>query len=329
MLSVQLSSGTVDYEDSGGDGPVIVFAGGLIMDATLWHGVVGRLAPRFRCVVPVLPLGGHRRPMDPDADLSLHALADLLAEFVERLDLGAVVLVAIDWGGPQLTAVRHPERVAGLVLLPEEAFGNIPPGLPGKFAGLAGRMPGGVFPVAQTLRVPLVRRLPMTFGWMAKRPIPNDVVNSWITGIRHERGVRRDVAKYVRTSDYNGLEEAAAALADFERPTPRALGEGRPGDAARARPAARRDHPERAARRDRRLLHARSARPAGPGGRPHRTVRGEPGLSATARSRRFRRAPCRRVPRCRRSARRSATGALRDPSPRTGAHRRTRSSPVS
>ncbi|MDQ1479472.1 MAG: hypothetical protein QOI44_333 [Actinomycetota bacterium] len=219
MESVQLSSGTLEYEDSGGDGRVIVFAGGLVMDATLWEQVVQRVGPGFRCVVPVLPLGGHRRAMNSNADLSLHAIADLLAELIERLDLRDVILVAADWGGPQLTAVRHPERIAGLVLLPEEAFDNIPPGLPGTFAGIAGRMPGGIFAVAQTLRVPFMRRLPMTFGWMAKRPIPEATMTSWITGIRTDRGVRRDVAKYVRTSDYKGLEEAAAALADFDRPT--------------------------------------------------------------------------------------------------------------
>jgi pimeloyl-ACP methyl ester carboxylesterase len=219
MESVQLASGIIDYEDSGGAGPVIVLVGGLIMDATLWREVVERLAPSFRCIVPVLPLGGHRRAMHPDADLSLHGLADLLAEFIERVDLHDVILVAVDWGGPQLTAVHHPERIAGLVLLPEEAFDNIPPGLPGRFAGIAGRMPGGIFAVAQTLRVPFLRRLPMTFGWMAKRPIPKPVVASWIAGIRKDRGVRRDVAKYVRTSDYKGLDEAAAELADFDRPT--------------------------------------------------------------------------------------------------------------
>ena len=219
MESVQLASGTVDYEDSGGDGRVIVFAGGLIMDATLWHPVVHLIGPEFRCVVPVLPLGGHRRAMNPDADLSLHAIADLLAEFMERLDLHDVILVAVDWGGPQLTAARHPERIAGLVLLPEEAFDNIPPGLPGTFAGLAAKMPGGVFAVAQTLRAPFMCRLPMTFGWMAKRPIPRATMTSWITGIRTNRAVRRDVSKYVRTSDVKGLEEAAAALAHFDRPT--------------------------------------------------------------------------------------------------------------
>jgi pimeloyl-ACP methyl ester carboxylesterase len=218
MESVQLSSGTIDFEDSGGAGPVIVLVGGLIMDATLWHEVVERLAPSFRCVVPVLPLGGHRRAMNPDADLSLHGQADLLAEFIERVDLHDVILVAVDWGGPQLTAVRHRERIAGLVLLPQEAFDNIPPGLPGTFARIAGRVPGGIFAVAQTLRVPFLCRLPMTFGWMAKRPIPKPVVASWITGIRKNADVRRDVAKYVRTSDYNGLDQAAAELADFDRP---------------------------------------------------------------------------------------------------------------
>ena len=101
------------------------------MDATLWQEVVERSGPGSVASCPVLPLGGHRRAMNPDADLSLHALADLLAEFIERLDLHDVILVAVDWGGPQLTAVRHPERIAGLVLLPEEAFDNIPPGLPG------------------------------------------------------------------------------------------------------------------------------------------------------------------------------------------------------
>ena len=59
----------------------------------------------------------------------------------------------------------------------------------------------------------------MTFGWMAKRPIPRSIVTSWITGIRTDRRVRRDLAKYVRTSDYTGLNQAAAEFAHFERPT--------------------------------------------------------------------------------------------------------------
>ena len=219
MKSVQLSSGVIDYEDTGGDGPVIVLVGGLLMDTTLWRDVVPRLAPAHRCVIPVMALGGHRHPMNRDADVSLHGQAEMLAEFIERLDLQRVTLVASDWGGPQITATRHPERLAALVLLAEEAFGNIPPGLPGTAAGLAARVPGGIFAVTQTLRIPFMRRLPFTFGWMAKRPIPAEVMGSWLVGLRSDRRIRKDVARYVRTSDLNGLEAAAADLAHFDRPT--------------------------------------------------------------------------------------------------------------
>lgn len=63
------------------------------MDGSLWRQVVRDLHPDYRCVVPTLPVGSHRWPMRPDADLSLHGLAKLQAEFVEALDLGDVTLV--------------------------------------------------------------------------------------------------------------------------------------------------------------------------------------------------------------------------------------------
>ena len=55
---LDLPSGTIDVFDSGGDGQPIVFGHGLVMDHTEWTGVIDRLATEFRCVVPVLPLGG-------------------------------------------------------------------------------------------------------------------------------------------------------------------------------------------------------------------------------------------------------------------------------
>jgi pimeloyl-ACP methyl ester carboxylesterase len=66
-----LSAGPIDDDDTGGDGPVVVLLHGLLMDATVWRPVVDRLAPRHRCLTPTLPLGSHRRPTYPDADLSL------------------------------------------------------------------------------------------------------------------------------------------------------------------------------------------------------------------------------------------------------------------
>ena len=83
MPEVELSAGTIEYQDTGGEGPPIVLLHGLLMDATLWEEVVGELSPDYRCIAPTLPLGAHRQAMRGDADLSLPGIARLL---VERLD---------------------------------------------------------------------------------------------------------------------------------------------------------------------------------------------------------------------------------------------------
>jgi pimeloyl-ACP methyl ester carboxylesterase len=40
MATVELTAGPLDYEDSGGDGPVLVFLGGVLMDGSVWDPVV-------------------------------------------------------------------------------------------------------------------------------------------------------------------------------------------------------------------------------------------------------------------------------------------------
>ena len=63
MSEVELSAGTIEYNDSGGDGPVLVFLHGVAMDGSVWAPVIADLRRDHRCVVPTLPLGAHRRPM--------------------------------------------------------------------------------------------------------------------------------------------------------------------------------------------------------------------------------------------------------------------------
>lgn len=215
---LDLPSGTIDVFDSGSDGQPIVFGHGLVMDHTEWTGVIDRLATEFRCVVPILPLGGHRRPMPDDADLTMRGIALRIAETIETLDLPPVVLVANDWGGPQITAVERPDLIAGLVLTSEEAFDNYPPGLPGAFAALSCRLPGGLTIAGRSLRIPGVQRLPMTFGRMTVRPIPMDIVRGWTEGLITEPGVRRDVRQYVATTPKDCLIEAAEGLRTFDKP---------------------------------------------------------------------------------------------------------------
>ena len=218
MQEIELSAGSIEYEDTGGSGPVVVLLHGLAMDGSLWRHVVRELRADHRCVVPTMPLGSHRRPMRADADLSPHGIARLEAEFLEALDLREVTLVGIDTGLFQLTAGLYPERIARLVLTPCEAFENFPPGLPGRTAEVGIKMPGGTFLLAQALRWHAVRRLPFTFGWMAKRPIPNELVDAWLRPLQTQRGVRRDLGKYVHTLDKGDMLAAAECLRHFDRP---------------------------------------------------------------------------------------------------------------
>jgi pimeloyl-ACP methyl ester carboxylesterase len=217
---VSLSAGTIEYEDTGGTGPVVVLLHGVVMDGSLWRDVVAGLRADHRCVVPTLPLGAHRRPMNPDADLSLAAQARLVGEFLDKLDLRDVTLVNSDWGGSQvLVSEGRAERVGQLVLTSCEAFDNYPPGLPGKMLGLSAMAPGGLLVALGTLRVRPLRRLPMTWGHMSKRPVPDEMMDGWIAPALSSAEIRRDFKKYATTlPSKKTLLEWADRIRDFDRP---------------------------------------------------------------------------------------------------------------
>ncbi len=194
MPEIELSAGMIEYEDTGGSAPVVVLLHGLAMDGSVWRHVVRELRTDHRCVVPTMPLGSHRRPMRADADLSAHGIAKIQAEFLEALELREVTLVGSDSDVFQLTAGWYPEHIGRLVLTPCEAFENFPPGLPGRTAEIGIKMPGGTFLLAQALRWHALRRLPFTFGWMAKRPIPNEIVDAWLRPAQTQRYLPASVA---------------------------------------------------------------------------------------------------------------------------------------
>jgi pimeloyl-ACP methyl ester carboxylesterase len=87
MRDIELSCGTIAYEDTGGDGPTVLLLHGWMMDASLWDRPIADLSADHRCLAPTLPFGAHRHPMSADADLSLPGIARLVAEFLDRLDL--------------------------------------------------------------------------------------------------------------------------------------------------------------------------------------------------------------------------------------------------
>lgn len=220
MPEVELSAGTIEYEDTGGGGPTIVLLHGVGMDGSLWRNVVADLCADHRCVVPTLPLGGHRNPMRSDADLSLRGMVRLVAEFLEGLDLGGVTLVGNDWGGAQLLVSEGIDgRLGGLVLASCEAFENYPPGVPGRALARAARIPGGLYLAFQILRMRPLRRLPMTWGLMSKRPVPCEVMDGWFRPLQTRPEIRRDLRKYALSIPPQGvLLGWHERLRHFDRP---------------------------------------------------------------------------------------------------------------
>ncbi|MFI8437474.1 alpha/beta fold hydrolase [Streptomyces sp. NPDC079020] len=221
MTEVQLSAGVVEYEDTGGDGPVVVLLHGVAMDGSLWRNVTGELrSSGLRCVVPTLPLGGHRRPMRPDADLSVLGVARIVAEFLDALELQDVTLVMSDWGGAQaLVADGRDRRIGKLVITSCEAFGNFPPGLPGGNLYAAAKVPGGLKAAFALLKLKPMRRLPVTWGWMSKRPVPHEVMDAWFQPLWSSREIRRDLRSYVLGVPAKAeLLRWAEQLRTFDRP---------------------------------------------------------------------------------------------------------------
>jgi pimeloyl-ACP methyl ester carboxylesterase len=221
MAEIELSAGPIRYEDTGGEGPVIVLCHGLLMTASLWDEVVEELGPGFRCLRPTLPLGAHRRSMRADADLSLRGQVRLLTEFLDRLELQEVTLVFNDWCGAQLlVAEGWDARVGRLVLASCETDDNYPPGLPGRVAALAAGLPGGLAAGLKPLRIRALRRLPMTFGLMSKRPIPDELFDQWLEPALTNPAIRRDLRKYAGDTRQGRRElvNANPRLAGFAKP---------------------------------------------------------------------------------------------------------------
>jgi pimeloyl-ACP methyl ester carboxylesterase len=216
---VDLSAGRIRYRDVG-EGPPIVFVHGLLVDGRLWRKVTPALEGEFRCLTPDLPLGAHTISMKPDADLTPPGLARLITEFMEKLDLRDVTLVANDTGGAlaQIAMTESPERIARVVLTPCDAFDNF---LPPMFRGLQilARFQPALTAFVQPLRLRPLRRLPLAFGWLTKRPVDDrDVEDSWVHAFFSRREVRRDVARVLRAIDPRYTNEAAERLRSFDRP---------------------------------------------------------------------------------------------------------------
>jgi 3-oxoadipate enol-lactonase len=114
MPTATLSHCTISYVD-GGQGAPLVFVHGFPLDHTMWQHQIEAFRATHRVIAIDLPGFGASTTSAP---LSIIGLADQLEEFIDSLGLPTVVLCGLSMGGSiaQQFAVRHPQRLTGLIL---------------------------------------------------------------------------------------------------------------------------------------------------------------------------------------------------------------------
>jgi pimeloyl-ACP methyl ester carboxylesterase len=217
--TVDLPTGRLNYRERGTGEPV-VFVHGLLANGDLWRNVVPEVADAgYRCLTPDWPLGAHSTPMPPAADLSPPGVARMIAEYLDALDLTGVTVVANDTGGAltQLLMTEHPQRLAKVVLTPCDALELF---FPPPFAPLPrlAAVPGMVWLLSKLLQVPLIQRSQAGFGMTTLRPIPPNVLASYVGPAGASAEIRRDLRRFLRGVHSRYTMAAAAKLPQFGKP---------------------------------------------------------------------------------------------------------------
>ena len=120
MASIERDGAQLYFEDSGGDGPAVVFSHGILMDTEMFASQVAGLAGEFRCIS--WDQRGHGRSEQNGSWTYWDSAQDLLA-ILDHLEIDHAFLVGMSQGGflSQRAALLAPERVQGLALIDSQA----------------------------------------------------------------------------------------------------------------------------------------------------------------------------------------------------------------
>lgn len=109
------------YEDTGGDGFAVLFAHGFLMDRTMFRHQAAALQGAYRCIAwDTRGFGDTGLVTEP---FTYWDSADDAIGLLDHLGIDRAVIVGMSQGGflGLRAALRHPERVAGLVLVDSQA----------------------------------------------------------------------------------------------------------------------------------------------------------------------------------------------------------------
>ena len=108
---------TMRYQDWGGDGPPVMALHGLASSAHWYDLVAPYLRDRFRVVAP--DQRGHGKTTQASSGYDWGTLAGDITRLMDHLGIAKASVFGHSWGGHVASnlAVRHPDRVRGVVLI--------------------------------------------------------------------------------------------------------------------------------------------------------------------------------------------------------------------
>jgi 3-oxoadipate enol-lactonase len=115
MSTAKVDSIELYYEEKGSGDPLLLIMG-LAADSTAWMFQVPDFAKRYRTVT--FDNRGVGRSSKPPGPYTIHLMADDAAALLDALDIRRAHVLGVSMGGmiAQELAIRHPERVRGLIL---------------------------------------------------------------------------------------------------------------------------------------------------------------------------------------------------------------------
>jgi pimeloyl-ACP methyl ester carboxylesterase len=210
-------AGEIAYTELG-SGPVALFVHGLGTSSLLWRHVIENLSDSSRCIAVDLPSHGGTPARD---DMSVAAMAQLVADLCDGLGLTQVDLVGNDTGGAvaQVFAARHPDRLRSLVLTNCDCEGDFPP--PDFLPIVEAARRGEVAPMLAAIAADQAnwRTSPLSMGYEHPEQVPDEVWRAYLTAAGGTLERARDFERLTAALDPADLEAVSGPLRALDVPT--------------------------------------------------------------------------------------------------------------
>lgn len=125
MASVEINGTTIYYQDSGGDGPAILFSHGFLMDHTMFDPQIAEFSRDYRCIA--WDERGFGKTPAPGPFTYWDSADDAVA-LLDHLGVEQAVFAGMSQGGylSLRAALAHPDRVRALILIDSGAHVDPP-----------------------------------------------------------------------------------------------------------------------------------------------------------------------------------------------------------